>query len=331
MPISFQDWVSETRENVSETPKRGIMQALYTVYLGAWFTATSRWEIGTNIYDREWDVLLVLDACRVDAMEEVADEYDFIGNVESMWSVASGSYEWLVKTFQKEYLDEIEGTVHITSNGFVEKAFYDHEYAPSVALPFGWPKGEVVTADNFAFIDRSWKEGGGPPLHTVPPEHITDLGIEYGRSGQEYERMILHYMQPHIPWITEARAEDRGVTEIERKPFRAFRNGEISKERAWQLYVDNLRLVLDDIEEFLENIDAETVAITADHGNAFGELGVTKHPTGFPHPVIKKVPWVETTATDEGTREPQAAFEAEMDDSQQIEVEAHLRDLGYMS
>jgi len=38
---------------------------------------------GTPIYEREWDVLVVLDACRLDLMEGVADEYEFIERVDS--------------------------------------------------------------------------------------------------------------------------------------------------------------------------------------------------------------------------------------------------------
>jgi len=53
--------------------------------------------IGTNVFDREWDVLIVLDTARVDALRVVADEYDFIGQVDSIWSVGerlrSGSPE----------------------------------------------------------------------------------------------------------------------------------------------------------------------------------------------------------------------------------------------
>jgi len=43
--------------------------------------------------------------------------------------------------------------------------------------------------------------------------------------------------------------------------------------------------------------------ITADHGEAFGEMGVWGHPYGFPFAPVKTVPWAETTATDERTYE----------------------------
>jgi hypothetical protein len=30
------------------------------------------------VYDLEWDTLIILDTCRVDALRTVADEYDFL-------------------------------------------------------------------------------------------------------------------------------------------------------------------------------------------------------------------------------------------------------------
>jgi hypothetical protein len=46
------------------------------------------------------------------------------------------------------------------------------------------------------------------------------------------------------------------------------------------------------------------VAITADHGNLFGEWGLYGHPMHTPVPALLRVPWAETTARDRQTREP---------------------------
>jgi hypothetical protein len=37
----------------------------------------------------------------------------------------------------------------------------------------------------------------------------------------------------------------------------------------WEAYLDNLRYVLDNIEELLQNVDGKVV-ISADHGELFG-------------------------------------------------------------
>ena len=68
--------------------------------------------------------------------------------------------------------------------------------------------------------------------------------------------------------------------------------------------MNDLRFVLDDIEILLNNLEADKVVITTDHGEAFGEYGVLGHKLGSLHPQIRKVPWVVTSAADNGTHEP---------------------------
>ena len=62
--------------------------------------------------------------------------------------------------------------------------------------------------------------------------------------------------------------------------------------------------MLDTVEELLQNVDAEEVVVTADHGDAFGEYGVYSHPMGVPHPHVRRVPWARTTAEDIGEYTP---------------------------
>ena len=53
-----------------------------------------RLEYGENVYDRDWDVLVVLDACRPDALRDAAAEYAFLDAVETVRSVGDWSSEW---------------------------------------------------------------------------------------------------------------------------------------------------------------------------------------------------------------------------------------------
>jgi hypothetical protein len=58
-----------------------LRQNLYIVSL-AYFSTHST--IGTNVFSKYWDVLILLDTGRVDALEEVSKEYDFIENVDNI-------------------------------------------------------------------------------------------------------------------------------------------------------------------------------------------------------------------------------------------------------
>ncbi|MFB6185902.1 MAG: hypothetical protein ABEI86_03425, partial [Halobacteriaceae archaeon] len=88
----------------------------------------SRIDYGTNIYERDWDVLIILDTARVDAMESVADEFGFIEQVDSIRSLGSTSSEWLAKTFTTEYKSEISNTALISGNPHVQHTLYDRQF-----------------------------------------------------------------------------------------------------------------------------------------------------------------------------------------------------------
>ncbi|QLH76902.1 hypothetical protein HZS55_06125 [Halosimplex rubrum] len=326
MPVSFKGWVSEFGENLKESPSIAMMQFLYCIYLGMWFTVTSRVEIGENIFDHDWDLLVILDACRVDALREVASEYEWLEaeEIDAKYSLASGSFEFMCKTFTTEYLDEINDTAYLSGNAFVEKAFINETYAPSVSVPFGWPKDNVVTESDFGRLETLWKYHHDDDIGTTPPEPATNEAITIGRESDN-SRYILHYNQPHDPYIPDPINEDRPATDVERKPLKMLKRGEITRAEAWEMYLDNLRFVLDEVEMLLENFDADRVLITADHGESFGEFGVHRHPTGWPHPVVKKVPWFYTTASDEWTREPSI----DRTQDQDRDVDGLLRSLGY--
>ncbi|PSQ49580.1 hypothetical protein BRD19_03600 [Halobacteriales archaeon SW_7_65_23] len=88
--------------------------------------------------------------------------------------------------------------------------------------------------------------------------------------------------------------------------------------------VDALRAVvdrLDGVETLRRNVDG-TIAITADHGEAFGEHGEYGHRPAMLHPEVRQVPWVTVEATDEGTREGDlSAYEpADRDVSEQLDA-----------
>lgn len=54
------------------------------------------------------------------------------------------------------------------------------------------------------------------------------------------------------------------------------------REEIRNSYVANLRYVLKHVDPLLENVDADDIVISADHGNAKGERSAYKHPLGVP-------------------------------------------------
>jgi len=313
--------------------------ALYTLC----YTATTSYSaIGTNVFERDWDLLLVLDACRVDALRTVASEYPFLNDVGRLWSVGSTSKEWIDRTFTEEYQDEVKQTAYVTANPFSDQIRdppinyldYNPVHETFVASHSGLNRlvrDETLTADEFAFYDPAWytidtdTRGDRLDITTPFPDEITDRAIAVGREHNP-DRMIVHYMQPHQPYL--ATALERGHTESwEHDPFGAIRSGEQSLTTVWGAYLDNLRYVLDHVEILLRNIDAPQVAITADHGELFGEVGLHGHTVGLLHPKLRGVPWAETTARDDHERMPEVNLNTTVDG--EPDVSKQLKALGY--
>lgn len=326
MASDSSEWVSEMAAHFRSDPGRAPLYLLFTTYLAVWYALTSRRPLGENVYESDWDLLVVLDACRVDTLREVADEYEFIDGVDSRWSVGSQSAEWLAATFTDDWREEVARTTYVSGNGYTESVFVDGSRPPANnAIPVDLSSWSVVDEDAFRSHVKVWEHDHDERYGSVLPAAITDHTIRAAREG-DADRIVAHYTQPHLPYVGDAYREGRDPTELERRGYELLEEGSAAREAVYEAYRETLRWVLDDVADLLENVDAETVVITADHGEAFGEWHAYGHPEGFPHPAVKKVPWVETTATDERTREP-----AELSDEPSVStaVEDHLRDLGY--
>lgn len=291
--------------------------------------------IGANVFDRDWDILILLDTCRVDALKEVKDEYDFLDDIGSIRSVGGGSAEWIARTFDKEHLDEIRNTAYLSANGHVkqvldEKRQYDSDKHLTYKSLQSIPSVDIddLGKVEYLFTYERWGEEG-PRGHTegmTPPRYVTDRAIQVGREDK-YKRLILHYFQPHSPWVANALETGRDLKKHE-DDWWGYLTETGDVETVWQTYLDDLRYVLDDVEILLENIGAEKVIISADHGEAFGEYGVLGHKIGSLHPKIRRVPWAVTTAEDTHSYTP-TIEEPESSEMSREELDQQLEALGY--
>ncbi|MFC7114629.1 hypothetical protein ACFQH2_06185 [Natronoarchaeum sp. GCM10025703] len=262
-------------------------------------------EYGTNVFSKDWDVLLILDACRWDMYDE------FVGRGEPLWSVGSASGEWMTNTFAEQYKHEMAETAYVTGNPFSENLAHE---------------------DEFACLDELWKTHWDSERGTIPPRPITDYAIKRHREG--HDRTIAHYMQPHYPFIASEETggemtweiiDDEAFSEDSLALWDQFLYGVRDDiETVREAYEANLRHVWNDVEIVLDNVDG-TVAITADHGNALGEYGFWGHKPGIVHPKMRRVPWDIQQATDTGSHQPEIETRTISQDR-----EDQLKELGYM-
>lgn len=274
-----------------------------------WYDRTSML-IGVPVYGQDWDVLVVLDACRPDTLEEVAGKYDFLpSTVGTTFSLGSSSWPWMARNFTAEFSSEMTETAYVVSNPFSD---------------------EYLSADEFQLLDEVWRYAWDDELGTIRARPVTERAIEVARSIGP-ERLIVHYMQPHFPSVPQhlgyATDLDEWGTHWD-SPWDDVREGKVDKSDLLDAYRANLEYVLDDVAILLRSIDAERVVISADHGNAFGEWGVWGHPQE-PLPVLRRVPWVVTQARDSGEYVPDAEYQQHRDVDEGVKSE-RLRALGYV-
>ena len=266
---------------------------------------------GTNIYDRKWDVLVVLDACRFDLFREFAprhDVYDRFDTVEPIYSCSSATQEWLEKTFIDGPRTQTKQTHYVTCTGFSTNI----------------PEGAVHQ------IDEVWRYGVDPEYRVTRPEAVTDAAIDAARTT-DAKRLVVHYVQPHAPFLhcvgkygSRGDGGEGGTQNV----WLGLSDGRFDREEVWEDYGQNLLRVLDEVETLIDNVDGKVV-ITSDHGNAMGEFGFHGHPIYIPHPVVKRVPWAEARGADSGEYEVQGV-EAISTGLNEQTLHENLSALGYV-
>lgn len=274
---------------------------------------------GYNIYDEEWDLCVIIDACRADMFHEVADSYDWmVSESRTRRSVGAATRNWLRRTFTADRQDKMAQTDYVMGNAYADL---------------------ILDADDFQTLDKVYEYAWDHEVGATPARAVTERGIDTARNGAG-DRLIVHYLQPHFPSIP-----DHLGYNMNREAFRnhsldeggvewdgvwpALENGEVTAERVWEAYRENLRYVLNEVELLLQNVDAENAILSSDHGNAFGEWWAYGHPSGVFVPVNRNVPYVEVAANDEETIEPSLErHEAATEDSEEA-VNERLAALGY--
>jgi hypothetical protein len=278
----------------------------------------SRYARTHNVFTEEWDLLVVLDTCRPDALRAVAEEYEFVGDVESRWSVGANSSEWILNTFSRQFAAEIAETAYVTSNPHSETVIenqldrhYDGELRPVDRRTRRYTTSEPVgPADFERYVPLYDRSVDHDDLTYPDPRAVTDHAITIDRSVDP-RRMVLHYMPPHLPYVARRDGDDV----------------EIGPPRDWasrEAYLDNLRWGLSEVALLLRNVDRDRVVVTADHGENFTLRSVLpEHKPGMVSPAVRRVPWAVTTATDTGEHDP------DLEDTQRAERAEMLGALGY--
>jgi len=261
---------------------------------------------GTDIFAEDWDNLILLDACRYDEFER---HWEYGGRLEHRTSRGSSSNEFIRGNFRgRELLD----TVCVTANGW------------------------YVNIDSFeihAMIPLIESEYRDEQTGAILPGTVTDHAK---RAAERYpnKRLVVHYMQPHTPYIGPTGREYFSDFRIRSDLDQVIRSTGADTAKLRTAYRENLELVIEKVGSLLEELDGKTV-VSADHGEMFGErhfpipMRDYMHPHGIDNDVLTKVPWQVIS----GDRRRRIVAEQPQEKQEEVDadaVEEHLRELGYL-
>lgn len=266
--------------------------------------------IGTNVFDEDWDNLIILDACRYDYF---AHHSDLPGELQSRYSLGTQTREFAETNFTNRRLHD---SVYVTAN-----SWYHHMKSD-------------LDSEVYKLIDLHWGDADGTyhseEFKVVLPDVVTEHAA---RAAKEFtnKRLIVHYLQPHHPFIgpTGRKYFDAETSRL----WETVAAADVPPYVVRQAYRENLELALSAVKDLLPALEGKTV-ITADHGEMLGERHDFLPMRDFGHPpkmyneALTKVPW---HVYQDGTRRRIVPEEPEEND-EEMDVDAlerRLEDLGY--
>jgi len=277
----------------------------------------------TDIIDKDYDNLLILDACRYDYLTKIYD-----GDGQKVTSVAGNSANFIQKSMNGK---ELHDTVYISSNPYTDMTL-----------------NEGVFHRVIKTYDGTWKKGAYNDHTKYHPENVFNIAKSHIEKFND-KRIIVHFMQPHGPYFGEKAKEIRkklmseeniSFTRLEDGPsnpdktypdlMHAASYGYLSSEDVQTVYEENLKMVLNYALQLQKLLEGKTV-ISADHGENLGNPS-TYFSADYGHggysPEVREVPWVELEyETRKNVRRARPVKSNEVDEEVVIE---QLESLGYM-
>lgn len=266
-----------------------------------------------EILKKDWDVLIILDACRYDFFKDIYLNY-LDGDLEKIKSAGNNTQDYFRNIFWGE---DFKDTVYVSSIPWINSL----GIGPLSAEKFFW---KIIDA---------WETGWDENLGTVPPAKLTDISKKVISKHLD-KKIIIHYLQPHEPYLTfeeftnikrkesasgflsrgdnefakfiqNLEALMKPIRGVQYRIFQLFQRliGEnkmlnlldrlgivtsgpgmlgmiLGEEGIKKLYGENLGFVLKEVKKlsrFLQDLSKKTI-ITADHGELLGENKEFGHP-----------------------------------------------------
>ncbi|NMJ76832.1 hypothetical protein GLU64_00250 [Nanohaloarchaea archaeon] len=225
-----------------------------------------------DIFSYDWDNLVVLDGCRSDTYQRLT------GDSSTRMSKASMSRGYIKKNFSDgDYSD----VVYITANPFFHKSKFKSITGRNP---------QEVFHEVFHTYDTDWDEEES----TVLPESVF-RDAQTAENLFPEKRKIIHFMQPHHPFIgfdfVENGFEDILEQGLDISEWDLAMRGELEYETVKDAYESNLKAAMPYVKK-IADFGGRTM-VTADHGNLMGENGLYWHPPKSKAEPLRRVPMTE--------------------------------------
>ena len=136
-----------------------------------------------DVVNEKWRYLIVLDACRYDYFKKLYKRYDNLsrGKLYKVKSKSNNTLNWISR-WEGDHKD----IIYVSANPFINSKGKTNGIKPS----------EVF----YKVIDV-WDYGWDDNFQTVLPDKVNEAALEVMSNFPE-KRIIVHYLQPHAPFIS---------------------------------------------------------------------------------------------------------------------------------
>jgi hypothetical protein len=263
----------------------------------------------------QWDIAIVLDACRYDAFKEVYEKYLPVGRLEKRFG-ASDTLDWLRSVFKGNVMNNV---VYVSAHPGINSKGVE------------WVDFNAI--EHFYKVYDAWLSAWNWHIGTSLPDDVAEVAIN-ALNECPGRKTIIHFMQPHFPYrkapCLSTYSDLRGTRKNRKLGVLAERllrtlisflplNVSSSRTTYWQIkkilrldfledlnefywreyivsdlrrfYRDNLEWVLEPVARIAEQFSDLRIVVTSDHGEAFGENGEFFHTYKTKNPVVRYVPF----------------------------------------
>lgn len=239
---------------------------------------TKRPDQHERLADLDWDVLVVMDACRRDVLQSVTR-----WPIEACRSPGTATGHWLEECQRSGALAD----AHVATGNV--------NYA-------NWDVGA-------ASVEHVWEDHWDDRLGNVLPEPVLDAADDF--LGEGKRPVVAHLLPPHAPYVAKVgdtwlpafpdvdvwRRNPAREDEDKLSPQVAMASGHVDMRRAIAGYCASVESTWNVLTEYVADWVEEdlTVVVTADHGETFGRWSDWKlygHPNRVHVRPLVEVPWV---------------------------------------